>query len=189
MISRRALFLDRDGVLNHLVFYPASGEWESPRCRGDLRVIDGAVEGLSRAVEAGWHLFIVSNQPSCAKGKTSLDDLKSVHDEVIHRLGNEVSFTAAYYCFHHPRGVVKELTRRCDCRKPGTRFLFEAERDYDIDLSASWMIGDADTDVQCGRSAGCFTSLLQYPHSADRRQGMRADLICNDLREFTSTMR
>ena len=66
---KRALFLDRDGVVNDLVFYPSHGEWESPRNVRDLRMRDGAADALKDASRAGWLLFLITNQPSYAKGK------------------------------------------------------------------------------------------------------------------------
>jgi D-glycero-D-manno-heptose 1,7-bisphosphate phosphatase len=168
----RALFLDRDGVLDELVFYESSGEWESPRRLADLRMIDGVVAPLLRMADAGWLLFIVTNQPSAAKGKTSLEELREVHAAVVERLG--VPIARSYQCFHHPDD-------RCECRKPSPHFLREAARDFDVDLAQSWMIGDQDSDLACGRAAGCRVALIENPHSANKRGAIEPDLRARDL--------
>ena len=87
--DRGALFLDRDGLLNELVFYPSSEEWESPRTRADFRIRPGVGDALAVFSEAGWPLFLVSNQPSCAKGKTTMADLRDVHAALLEALGEE----------------------------------------------------------------------------------------------------
>jgi D-glycero-D-manno-heptose 1,7-bisphosphate phosphatase len=176
---RRALFLDRDGVLNELVFYESSGEWESPRLLSDVRVIDGVAAPLRRFVDAGWLLVIVSNQPSHAKGKTSLQDLADVHSFVVESL--DVPIARSYLCFHHPAAIVPELRIACECRKPGTKSLRDAARDLDLDLAASWMVGDQDTDLACGRAAGCRVALIEHPGSANKRGTVEPDLRCADL--------
>jgi D-glycero-D-manno-heptose 1,7-bisphosphate phosphatase len=80
-----------------------------------------------------------------------------------------VSFDAFEICHHHPAGVVPELTGSCDCRKPAPGMLLDAARRLDVDLTASWMIGDADTDVAAGLAAGCHTVLIEHPGSAHKR--------------------
>lgn len=177
-----ALFLDRDGLLNELVFYPSSGEWESPRTRADFRLRPGVIEALTAFSKAGWPMFLVSNQPSFAKGKTSMADLREVHAALLEALApHGVAFREAYYCYHHPDSVVPELKGPCPCRKPSPHFLHEAARVHGVDLSASWMIGDQDMDILCGRNAGCRTILVPDPHSASKRGGVVPDRICDDL--------
>jgi len=168
----RALFLDRDGILDELVFYESSGEWESPRRVGDLRMIDGVSEPLARFVSAGWLLFIVTNQPSHAKGKTSIEELQEVHERVVASLG--VPIARSYQCFHHPDD-------RCQCRKPSPFFLREAAREFDVDLAQSWMVGDQDSDLACGRAAGCKVALIEHRGSEQKRGGVEPDLRVRDL--------
>ncbi|HVR37760.1 MAG TPA: HAD-IIIA family hydrolase, partial [Thermoanaerobaculia bacterium] len=129
----RALFLDRDGVLDELVYYASANEWEAPRVVEDVRMIDGVSEALQRFVDAGWLLIIVTNQPSAAKGKTSLEALHAVHELIVQSL--HVPIAHSYECFHHPADG-------CVCRKPSPFFLREAEREHAIDLAQSWMVGD-----------------------------------------------
>jgi len=182
----RALFLDRDGVLDELVYYESSGEWEGPRSVADLVMIDGTAEPLQRFVGAGWLLFIVTNQPSYAKGKTTLEDTHAVHDAVVARLG--VAITRSFICLHHPDAIVPDLRVACECRKPGAQSLRDAARDFDVDLSASWMIGDQDSDLLCGRAAGCRVALIENPRTADKRGEVEPDLRVRDLAELAETL-
>lgn len=181
---RRALFLDRDGVLNELVYYDSSEEWESPRSLIHLAMIEGITEPLRRLVDAGWLLVIVTNQPSYAKGKTSKEALLEVHNAVVERLG--VPIAASYLCFHHPEAIVEELRVECECRKPGAKSLLDAARDLDIDLAQSWMVGDQDTDLACGRAAGCRVALIEHAGSAHKRGAIEPDLHVADLDELVN---
>jgi len=168
----RAIFLDRDGVLDELVFYESSSEWEAPRSLSDLRMIDGVRASLTRLVASGWLLFIVTNQPSHAKGKTSRDNLESVHGEVLRQLDGLI--TRSYVCFH-------QADDGCDCRKPSPRFLREAAQEFDVDLSQSWMVGDQDSDLACGRAAGTHVALVENPRSANKRGAIMPELRCASL--------
>ena len=166
----RAVFLDRDGTLNPLVYYADTQEYESPRTPETLTLLDGVESALSRLSASGYRLFLVSNQPSYAKGKTSLENLQAVHARLSQELGSKgVQLTEAYYCYHHPKGIVPALTTVCNCRKPGIESLLRARDTYGLDLTESWMIGDQDSDIQCGLKAGCRTILLDYGPSANKR--------------------
>lgn len=184
--SNRALFLDRDGILNELVFYPSSGEWESPRTLADVKRIDGVTAPLQRFVDAGWQLVIVTNQPSHAKGKTSRQDLLDVHAAIVASLG--VPVARSYLCFHHPDATVEELRVQCECRKPGAKSLRDAARELNLDLAASWMVGDQDTDLAAGRAAGCRVALIEHRGSEHKRGGIAPDLRCADLGELADAL-
>ena len=173
---RRALFLDRDGILNELVFYESSGEWESPRNVADLRMRETAA--LQRFVDAGWLLFIITNQPSAAKNKATREELQQVQDEILHRLP---MITRGYVCFHRSED-------QCECRKPKPYFLHEAAREFDVDLAQSWMVGDQDSDLLCGRAAGCRVALMENPSSANKRGNVEPDLRVKDLSELASAL-
>lgn len=176
---RRALFLDRDGILDELVYYESSGEWESPRRLADLKMIEGVSEPLRRLAEAGWLLFIITNQPSFAKGKTSKEELIEVQDEVLRRL--DAPIARGYVCFH-------QAEDKCECRKPSPYFLREAAREYGVDLGQSWMVGDQDSDLACGQAAGCRVVLIEHPGSGHKRGGIEPDLRCSDLNEMVDAL-
>lgn len=180
--AAKAVFLDRDGVVNELALNPANGEWESPHHPGDLVLAPDAREGLSVLRDAGYLLFLVSNQPSYAKGKTSLEDIQAIHGLVHQALrGWGIRFQEYYYCYHHPDGVVAGYQGPCPCRKPSPFFLFKARDEHGVDLARSWMVGDQDTDIQCGQAAGSRTALLENPHSAKKRGASRPDFTALGL--------
>lgn len=180
MVMRKALFLDRDGVLDELVWHDRSSEWGAPLRPEQVRLRPGVREALVAAHRAGWMIFVVTNQPDAAKGKTSIESLHAVHAELLHQLDG-APIDDFFTCFH-------QASDRCDCRKPSPRLVLDAARRYGIDLSVSWFAGDSDTDVECGVRAGCRTALIQYEHSSSKRGGQRADLVCNGLDDFVSTL-
>lgn len=173
---RQALFLDRDGVIDALVF--RQGEWGAPLVPEQLEILPGVRESLQRAADGGWLIFVVSNQPNAAKGQTTLESLHAVHEALVAALEG-APVTEWFYCFH-------QGTDRCGCRKPNPHFVLEAARRYDVDLARSWFAGDQDTDIACGRQAGTRTALIQYAHSNPKRGTQQADLVVRDLPELVS---
>jgi len=181
---KKAVFLDRDGVINRLVFNPASGRYESPHTAAELEVHPFAAESLRKLRDAGYLLFLVSNQPSYAKGKTSLENIMAVHHKLDRQLKtNGVRFAAYYYCFHHPDGVLPRYARLCRCRKPSPFFLRTAERKHRLNMAVSWMVGDQDSDILCGQEAGVRTILIAEELSAGKRGGSSPDHIALNLQE------
>jgi D-glycero-D-manno-heptose 1,7-bisphosphate phosphatase len=175
----RALFLDRDGILDELVYYPSHDEWEAPRRVEDVRMIEGIRAPLQRLIDAGWLLFIVTNQPNVAKGKATLDDVQAVHEHVVRAL--DVPIAKSYQCFH-------QASDGCICRKPSPYFLREAAREFDVDLTQSWMVGDQDSDLLCGRAAGCKAALIEHRGSEHKRGKVEPDLRVDSLEELVSAL-
>ena len=166
--TRAAVFLDRDGCLNEDWFNPATGAWESPMSPGDLILRPGVVDGLRRLQGAGLPLVLVSNQPSFAKGKCSLADLEAVHARFLALLEPaRVRFLDCCYCHHHPDAVMPGYGGACSCRKPAPGFLHRSAERYALALSGSWMIGDRDTDIACGKRAGTRTIQIANPRAGD----------------------
>jgi D-glycero-D-manno-heptose 1,7-bisphosphate phosphatase len=157
----RAVFLDRDGVINENVYYEKWGETEGPLCPEDVFIMEGALEAMRRLIGAGFLLFIVSNQGAFAKGKTALSSIirTARHVESLIRR-EDIVITETYYSYGHPRGTAEFFTGESLERKPNPYFLKIAEASYSIDMPSSWMIGDRDTDVECGRLAGCKAALI-----------------------------
>ena len=183
MTATVAVFLDRDGILDEPVGDPVDGRPESPLRAADVSLVAGAAEGCRRLKDAGFLLVVVSNQPGAAKGKATLDDLWAVHARVAELLRDEGAEIDDWrYCFHHPDAVTAELRGPCDCRKPAPGMLLHAAAAHAIDLPASWMVGDRDTDVEAGCRAGCRTVLVEHPGSAHRRCGdAHADVLSHSL--------
>ncbi|MEA2298621.1 MAG: D-glycero-D-manno-heptose 1,7-bisphosphate phosphatase [Solirubrobacteraceae bacterium] len=169
---RPAAFVDRDGVITEPVLDPRSETYESPLESGQTALAPGAADGLRELQRLGFAVVVVSNQPAAAKGTVSLPDLAEVHHRAVALLGGAgVEIDGWRYCFHHPDGVVAELRRACECRKPRPGLITAAAAALDIDLARSWVIGDADTDVLAGQAAGCSTILVEHPRTAHRRLG------------------
>ena len=183
--GRPTVFLDRDGVLNATVRDPDSGLFESPLKLADVHLLPGVGAALRRLADAGYVLACVSNQPVAAKGKTSVQELLALHERVLELLAREgVRLDASRLCPHHPDGVVAELSGPCDCRKPAAGMLLDVARAQGLDLRASWMLGDTDSDVKAGKTAGCRTVLVEYPLSAHKRLGVASpDFRAADLAE------
>jgi D-glycero-D-manno-heptose 1,7-bisphosphate phosphatase len=168
----RAVFIDRDGVLNELVADASTGNPESPLDPQQVELVPGAGDALRRLHDAGYLIIGVSNQPAAAKGIADIEQLESVQARVLDLLERAGGSPDAFYvCLHHPEGVVPGLGRRCDCRKPAPGMLLDAAAELDIDLSSSWMVGDTDTDIAAGRAAGSRTILIENPASAHKRSG------------------
>jgi D-glycero-D-manno-heptose 1,7-bisphosphate phosphatase len=160
--SRRAVFLDRDGVINRNVWNPATSQYESPLTADAFELLPGVMHALLRLQSAGFLLFVVSNQPNYSKGKSSIDTPAAIHRKLLALTTQAgIIFAGCYYCFHHPEGSESGYAGPCVCRKPSPYFLLHAQEHFGIDLAASWMIGDRESDVQCGKAAGTRTILIQ----------------------------
>lgn len=170
-----AVFVDRDGVINEPVWDERTRSFESPYRPEDVALVPGAAAGLSRLREAGFKLVLASNQPSAAKGHTTPEQLAAVHERVLELLGVELD--GVFYCHHHP-----DFTGPCECRKPAPGLLLDAASALGLDLTASWMVGDADTDVTAAHRAGVRAVLVEHPRTAHRRRGdVHPERIAPDL--------
>jgi D-glycero-D-manno-heptose 1,7-bisphosphate phosphatase len=169
----RAVFLDRDGVLNDPAPDPVDGRFESPLHASDVVLAEGAIEGCRMLHDAGFLLLVASNQPAAAKAKATRQQLREVHDRVVSLLAaGGVTIDDWRYCLHHPQATVPELHGDpCGCRKPAPGMLLELAQAHAVDLAASWMVGDSDADIGAGIAAGCRTALVAHPASAHRRTG------------------
>lgn len=164
-MGREAVFLDRDGVVNPLVFNPMTREYESPKTIEDFRIYPGTEEALQSLRREGYLIFLVSNQPDAAKGKARMEDILEIERFFADFcLKNGGLIDEFYYCHHHPEGVVPEYTKACKCRKPGIGFLELAKETYGVSLPESYFIGDRMTDIICGARAGCRTIRIIHPH-------------------------
>lgn len=156
--KQKAIFLDRDGTLNKHVGFLRSPE--------ELELIEGAAEAVREINHSGYLAIVATNQPVIARGEVTEEGLELIHQKLETLLGREGAYLdAVYYCPHHPdkgfEGEVEELKVICHCRKPSPGMLLRAAKDYNIDLSESWMVGDSENDVLAGKNAGCRTLLLE----------------------------
>ena len=165
MPKRRAIFFDRDGTLMEEVHYCNNPD--------DVRAIPGAAEGLLRLRAAGWLNIIITNQSGLGSGKITPAQYEAVNAELLRQLDGAID--AVYFC----ADPSSQPTAR---RKPGIGMLEEAARGHGIDLANSWMIGDKDIDVQCGRTAGCRTIIVRTGYG-EKHVGSGADFIAADVAE------
>ena len=155
--KQKAIFLDRDGTINKYVGFLRKEE--------EFELIDGVAEAVKRINESGYLTIVVTNQPVIARGEVTYSQLENIHNKMETLLGKEGAYLdAIYFCPHHPHsgyeGEVKELKIDCDCRKPKPGMLLKAAQDLNIDLSQSYMVGDSESDIKAGKTAGCKTVLL-----------------------------
>lgn len=184
-MAKRAVFLDRDGVL-----VADEGLLTRPE---DIRLLPGAARALRRLHEAGYALVVVSNQAVVARGLLDEPGVRALQAEVERRLQTEGAppLDGFYACPHHPKATLEAFRRDCDCRKPRPGLLLQAAAELDLDLSGSFMVGDRPTDLLAGERAGCRTLWTQTgQHGApliETTESLealpRADHVCADLTE------
>jgi D-glycero-D-manno-heptose 1,7-bisphosphate phosphatase len=160
-MRNKAIFLDRDGVINEVVYHKEMGIVDCPSSVDQFKLLPDVGKVINKFQDLGYIVIIVSNQPGLAKDKYNIDVfnkiIEKMHDELL-KDGAEIDFE--YYCLHHPNAKIKKYHVKCDCRKPNPGMIFQAKKDHMINLSESWMIGDGINDIQAGKSAGCKTILI-----------------------------
>jgi D-glycero-D-manno-heptose 1,7-bisphosphate phosphatase len=157
----KAVLLDRDGIINELVYYAEQGIVDSPFTPEQFELTSFAVEAVNCFHDLGFKVIVISNQPGMAKGHfdESTFQLISLKMQDLLRKGN-AHLDGEYYCFHHPNGVHERYRVVCDCRKPKPGLILRAAKDHDISLAESFFVGDGLIDVKAGREAGCKTVLV-----------------------------
>jgi len=148
----RAIFLDRDGVINRAII--RNGMPHSPADVAEMEILPGVPEALHRLRAAGFRLIIITNQPNVARGVQTRASIEAIHL----RMRQTLELDDIRVCYH-------DDADGCPCRKPAAGMLLDAARDEDIDLSASFMIGDRWRDVEAGRRAGCKTIFIDYGYA------------------------
>lgn len=158
--TRRAVFFDRDGVLNEPVSYPQWG-FDSPARPADLKLYPDACSAIQAIRANGFVAVLVSNQPGIAKGKYSRSIFEGIDRKLTALLAaGDTSLDGRYYCLHHPEAVVASLRTPCDCRKPQPGLLLKAAEDFQLDLQGSYFVGDSQTDILAAEAARCEPILL-----------------------------
>ena len=180
---RKAIFLDRDGVLN--------AEAERVVSPDDLQLLPGAVEAVRSINRSEFLAIVVTNQPAIAKGWLTEADLDLIHAKMESALGAGQAYVdRIYYCPHHPKtgypGEVLAYKVPCQCRKPSPGMLLAAAAELNIDLAGSWMIGDRTVDIEAGARAGVRTALVRTGYAgSDGINDRKPDRIFDDLCEAT----
>ena len=181
MNKQKAIFLDRDGTINKYVGFL--------RDINEFELLPGVADAIRRINNSGYLTIVITNQPVIARGEVTLEELAEIHRKMETLLGAEGAYLdGIYYCPHHPkRGFVGECIEykiECECRKPKPGMLIQASRDFNIDLSQSWMVGDGKHDVGAGKAAGCRTAYI----TNQAENEWSADLLVKSLHEFTEVV-
>ncbi len=182
-MSQRAIFLDRDGTINRDIGHVHR--------RGQLRLIDNAVAGLTRMSALGYALVIVTNQSGVARGCFAEADVHAFHRALASRLqADGIEFTGIYYCPFHPTIGPDKYRQNSPLRKPQSGMLLQAASEHAIDLSASFMIGDRKSDILAGAGAGCSTILVRTGPAGEFEAALtaRPDFVAHDLRNAALTI-
>jgi D-glycero-D-manno-heptose 1,7-bisphosphate phosphatase len=174
--KQKAVFLDRDGVINKHVGFLRSID--------DFELLPGVAKAIRKINELGYLCIVVTNQPVIARGEVTVEELEQIHNKMETLLGLEGAYIdALYYCPHHPhkgyQGEISELKIDCVCRKPKPGMLQKAAEDFHIDLISSWMVGDSQSDIKAGKNVGCRTVFLGGEETLEE-----ADVIVGELLEF-----
>ena len=157
----KAVFLDRDGVINRLIYHQESGIIDSPFVVSQFQLLPGVGEAISLLNTLGYKVIVVTNQPGIAKNHFSLDTLDQMHRLMQDELkARKAVLDGIYYCPHHPDGDNLAYRTVCQCRKPEPGLLMRAAQDFSLDLTECYMVGDSLTDIQAGQRAGCRAVLV-----------------------------
>lgn len=176
---RAAVFLDRDGTINQEVGYI--------RDLADMALIPGSAEAIARLNARGIPVVLVSNQSGAARGYYAQGWIDQLHERLQALLAEQgARLDAIYYCPHLPEGVVPELARDCECRKPAPGMLQQAAREHGLALDGSTMIGDKSVDVDVARRAGCRAVLLRTGYgervlAGTYQHAVQPDYVAADL--------
>lgn len=166
--SRRAVFLDRDGVINRAVV--RDGKPYPPACVEELDMLPGVTPALQRLKTAGYLLIVVTNQPDVARGTQT----RAVVDAIHTRLASTLPIDEFRTCYHDDRDA-------CACRKPKPGLILDSARAHGVDLRASIMVGDRWRDIEAGEQAGCATVFLD--HGYQERKPHKPDAVFASLPE------
>lgn len=165
---KKAVFLDRDGVVNELVYFPEQGIVDNPLNASQVKLVFGIDQLIKVSKKLGYLNIVISNQPTIGLNKLKNIDFKKVDIKIKYLLKKSgANIDAWYYCFHHPFAKLEKYKKTCSCRKPKTGLFKEAANDFNIALTNSWIIGDGVDDIKAGKKAGCKTILMANINSSE----------------------
>ncbi|MBW2976424.1 HAD-IIIA family hydrolase [Candidatus Woesearchaeota archaeon] len=168
----KAVIMDRDGTINHDTGYAHKIE--------DFKLVDGAIEALNM-LKDDFKFFIVTNQSGIGREIFTFEDFKKFNNHLIKTLKeSNIRIEKTYTCPHHP-------DENCDCRKPSVKFIKEAEKEFNLDLKNSWVIGDQPHDIEMGKRAGCKTIYVLTGYGKKRENELngnsKPDFIAENIYE------
>lgn len=155
--KQKAVFLDRDGTINKTNGFVTKTD--------QFELVKGVAEAIKKINKSGYLAIVVTNQPVIARGEATFEELQEIHNKMETELGKDGAFIdGLYFCPHHTDkgfpGERPEYKCNCDCRKPNPGLILKAAKEFNIDLSQSFMIGDGKNDIEAGNNAGCKESIL-----------------------------
>ncbi len=176
-MENKAVFLDRDGVINVDHAYVHKIE--------DFEFIPGVFEACRKFVAAGYRLIVVTNQSGIGRGYYSEADFQRLTEWMKGRFAEEgAPLSAVYFCPHHPKNAVEPYKMECQCRKPGPGMLLDAIAEFDIDPSLSVMVGDKGADMEAAKAAGVGLKILMTTgQQFSEEDTALADRVCHSLTE------
>jgi len=179
MMSEIGIFLDRDGTINEELEYISDPN--------DVILIPGSTEAIREANTLGLKVVVISNQSGIARGLIKEEELARVNDKLVELLkATGARLDAIYYCPHHPDYGKAPYRTLCECRKPGSGMLKQAEAEFDIDLKSSFVIGDRIVDIQTAYPVGAKSILVltgygQKEYEEIKSQNINLDYVAKDL--------
>lgn len=169
----KAILLDRDGTLNNDGGYVHKIE--------DFELLPGVIEGL-KLLSKDFIFVVVTNQSGIGRGVYTEEDMNKFNEKLVNELKKEgIEIKKIYFCPHTPED-------NCDCRKPSTKYIKQAEKEFNIDIKKSWFIGDHSWDIETGKNAGCKTIYVLTGHGKKhldrlKESDIKPDFIAEDLYE------
>ncbi|QEW33476.1 D-glycero-beta-D-manno-heptose 1,7-bisphosphate 7-phosphatase [Erwinia billingiae] len=178
-----AIFLDRDGTMNEDHGYVHEID--------NFQFIDGAIEAMQELKKMGYALVMVTNQSGIARGIFSEDTFMQLTEWMDWSLADrDVDLDGIYFCPHHPEGVIEEYRQQCDCRKPEPGMLLSAQKELNIDMAASYMVGDKIDDMLAGKAAGVGKKVLVRSGKPITEEGEKAaDWVINSLADLPARIK
>lgn len=178
-----AIFLDRDGTIN--VDHGYVHEIDH------FQFIDGVIDACHKLKEMGFALVLVTNQSGIARGKFSEEQFMYLTEWMDWSLADrDVDFDGIYFCPHHPEALIEKYRQACDCRKPQPGMLLQALYELNIDMAASYMVGDKPEDMQAAMAAGVGSKVLVHTGKPVTEQGEKlADWVLNSLADLPEAIR
>lgn len=163
--TNRAVFLDRDGVLVEALIREEKAY--SPRNLEEFRLVEGIHTPLQHLYTKGFFLIVVTNQPDLARGQLTWEALEAMHQKLRDSLGDPHLIHEIYVCPHSQEDP-------CECRKPKPGMLLRAASDWNLDLKASYLIGDREVDMEAAKAVGTSRILVQAPYNTSIHADYRA---------------
>jgi histidinol-phosphate phosphatase family protein len=169
-MKQKCIFFDRDGIVN---LSPGPGYVE---CWEDFHLMPEFISAAQTAISQGYVVAIATNQRGVARGIMTQETLREMHDKLTVILAENSISLLGIYCCSHERDS-------CDCRKPKPGLLLQAAAEHNLDLSASWIIGDSETDIEAGIAAGCRTVMV-----GSKDPETKADYKFADMQELAANL-